>query len=107
MSNIIIPLSEKDLIAIKVTSESEEKNNIEYSRIVLEKIRILLKLINSLYEEKIELPSWKVWSEALIHKLSFHSTSLLKLYEGTVIPFENMGKQIIVLDKSSLVLFPF
>lgn len=103
MSDFYYTLTEKDLIAIKVATEYQEKNNVEYSKIVLEKIRLLLKLINSLYEEKIDIPVWKVWSEALIHKLCFHSTSLLKLYEGTTLPFENMGNQVVVLDKSSII----
>lgn len=103
MENKFIQLSQKDLIAIKVMKEYEEMNSIEYSKIVLEKVGILLNLIDSLHKEKVQVPSWQIWSEALIHKLSFHAVTLLKLFEGTIIPYEDHGKNVIVLDKPSII----
>jgi hypothetical protein len=103
MKRILLPTTEMDFIALKVVQEYNQMKNIEYSKVVLEKIGVLLKLINSLHEEKVQLPSWQIWVEAVIHKLAFHSVSLLKLFEGTEIPFEKDGKKIIVLDKPSIV----
>ena len=87
MENILIPITENDFVALKVAKEYSELKNAEYSKIALEKVGILLKLINSLKEENVKIPSWMVWSEALIHKLAFHSVTLLNLFEGTEIPF--------------------
>ena len=103
MKKVLFPVSEMDFIALKVMQEYRQMRSIEYSKIVLDKVGTLLKLIDSLHKEKVQLPSWQVWVEALIHKLSFHSVSLLKLFEGTEIPFENDGKKFIVLDKPSIV----
>jgi hypothetical protein len=103
MENIFIPVTEKDFAAIKVAKDYSELKNVEYSKIVREKVGILLRLINSLKEEDVKIPSWMVWSEALIHKLAFHSVTLLNLFEGTEIPFEVNEMKVKVLDKPSII----
>ena len=103
MKRVLLPTTEMDFIALKIMQEYNQMKNVQYSTVVLDKVGILLKLINSLHKEKVQLPSWQVWVEALIHKLSFHSVSLLKLFEGTEIPFENDGNKIMILDKPSIV----
>jgi hypothetical protein len=59
-------LTERDIVAIRVSSDYETKNNIQYSKIVFDKIGLLIELMNSLYEEKVSVPEWKLWAEPLI-----------------------------------------
>ncbi|RZK01882.1 MAG: hypothetical protein EOO46_18955 [Flavobacterium sp.] len=103
MGYINLPLSERDLIAIRVASDWELKTNLEYSKIVFQKTGLLLELIGSLFRQQINVPGWQIWSEPLIYKLCFHSTSIIKLYEGCDLPIENQGNLFRILDEPSII----
>jgi hypothetical protein len=103
MAYIEIPVTDTDLIALKVSSDWEQKTSVEYSKIIFHKTGLLLELMDSLYRQKINIPNWQVWSEHLIYKLCFHSISILKLFEGCELPFENQGKLFKILDEPSII----
>ena len=79
MNDKLIQLTERDLVAIKVSKDLEQKTILEYSKIVFEKIGLLAELMDSLYRQEIQVPNWKIWSEPLIYKLCFHASSIIKL----------------------------
>jgi Family of unknown function (DUF5677) len=103
MNQELHQLSEKDLAVLKTLSDYNEMNNINYSKVVLNKVSILLKLINSLFEEKVKVSTNLIWIEPLIQKLTFHSVNILKLFEGTVLPMEQNDELIKILDKPSII----
>src|SRR5689334_2592047 len=103
MPEKIIQLTERDLTAIKVSNDLEQKPIVEYSKIVFEKIGLLLELMDSLYREDVKVPSWQIWSEPLIYKLCFHASSIVKLYEGCDIAFIEQGKLFKILDEPSII----
>jgi hypothetical protein len=90
----------------KIMAEFDSLNNEEYCQLLYGKVDILLNLLNTLYEDKIDLPSDKAWIEGLIKKFSFHITSILKLYEGTVLVRLKNDTIINIIDEPSIfVLF--
>lgn len=96
--------SQKDLAVLKAANDFHQMNNVEYSKVVLKKIRTLLQLINSLHGQKVEIQPWLVWSEPLIQKLSFHSVNIVRLFEGTELPLQDdKGVFFKVLDKPSII----
>lgn len=97
-------LTDKDFVAIKIANDYEHKNNVEYSKMVLTKVEILLELMDSLFQQKIKIPGWQVWSEPLIIKLSFHAASMIKLFDGTSLPIQRKNKNPIVLDEPSIII---
>lgn len=96
-------LTEKDLIAIKIGTEYQQMSNLVYSQLVLNKIGLLIDLINSLYNDKIKMPEWKTWSEPLIVKLCFHASSMIKLFEGTELPVLSKEKKPRVIDEPTII----
>lgn len=103
MRKIPVPVTEKDFVALKVITEYETMKNVEYSKVVLDKVGILIELMNSLHSESVKVLPSQVWAEPLIYKLSFHSVNLLKLFEGTDIPFQNNGHEVKIMDKPSII----
>jgi hypothetical protein len=97
------PLTERDSIAIRVADDWKSKSNLEYSDIVFGKVGLLLELMDSLFRQQIAVPDWQTWSEPLIYKLCFHSTSITRLYEGCILPFENNRTPFKILDEPSII----
>lgn len=96
--------TDKDMAALKVTADYEHKNNVEYSKIVLKKIEVLMELMDSLFQEKIQIPNWQIWAESLIIKFSFHSVSMIKMFDGIELPVKRNGKHPVVLDEPSIII---
>ena len=90
--------------SIKIWNEFENLPNEDYSKIISQKVNLLLELMNSLSVDKVQLPSWKIWCEALIFKLTYHSSSLLRLFQGTELPYEHQGKNILIFDEPSMLI---
>ena len=49
------------------------------------------------------MPEWKIWHEPLLIKLCFHASSLLRIFDGTILPFDNNGKPLEVFDEASII----
>ena len=78
----------------------------EYAKVVSTKVGVLLRLINTLHEDKIQMASWKIWSEPLLFKMCYHISSLLQLCEGTILPYETNGTPVMIFDEPTIsVLF--
>lgn len=82
-----------------VWEEYDQLNNQDYANIVFSTVGCLLKATDSLHIENVPLPSWKRWVEPTIFKLCFQASSLLRLYQGTELPFEREGKNIVAFDE--------
>jgi len=94
--------TDKDKAAINAIESHETKTNIEYINDVLQKINLLAELVNSLHEENIQMKEWLCWSEPLIHKLIFHSSTLLKIFFGT--EFLVKETRVKVFDEPSAII---
>jgi len=90
--------------SLKIWKEYEILSNEEYSKVILYKINLLLKLMNSLHEKNIKVDSWKIWCEPTIYKLCYHSCSLIKIYYGTNLPYKHEGKDILIFDEPSMLI---
>lgn len=63
--------------------------------------KILVRITNSFYEDKVQFEFWKTHIEILLLKYSFHSSSFVQLLDGTTISdYDN--KKIIVPDIPTL-----
>jgi hypothetical protein len=89
---------------LKVLLEYEKLFSEDYAQIVSAKLETLTHLINTLKEDKVLLPTWKIWSEAILIKFSYHTSSFLQLYNGTVLPYKNGKKPIIIFDEPTLIV---
>jgi hypothetical protein len=91
---------------LKIVQEYENLFVEDYTEIVLEKLGILLNLVNTLHEDKVGLPGWKIWVEPILFKFSYHIGSFLRLYHGTHLPFKIEGEPLIIFDEPTIsVLF--
>lgn len=89
------------IAALNVWSDYQEKTNIEYGKIVHQKVDLLTCLVNSLHEQNVQMEAWLTWSEPMLYKLIFHASSFLKLFNGTEIYFS--GKEIKIFDEPSVL----
>jgi hypothetical protein len=89
---------------LKIHNEYYYSTNNEYCKVILDKISLLLELMSSLYIEKVNVDSWKIWCESVIYKLCFHTCSTLKLFQGTEIPFKNKEENLMIFDQSSVII---
>jgi hypothetical protein len=96
--------SAKDLISIQTALKHQELTNLEYANDVKQNISLLLELLNSLYEEKIIIAEWLFWIEPMVHKLAFHSSTILQLFEGTNFSVSNRNFKIFD-EPSAIALF--
>jgi len=85
-----------------VCEEFESLNNQEYADLILSTVRLLLEATNSLHKENVPLPSWMQLVEPVIFKLCFQTSSLLRLYHGTVLPYQRDSKDVIVFDEPTV-----
>ena len=102
----IFKVGEKDLVALKVLRDHEDLSNEQYAEKLFARLGIVAELVNSLHEQDVKLPRWKIWSESLAFKFCFHTASFLRLFSGTEIPYQVAGKNIVVFDEpTAIVLF--
>ena len=99
-----ISLTEKELDLLRFWEEYELSTNEEYVSCVEKTIGVLLELTNSLHQDDIKLPSWKIWAEPIIYKFCYHVSSLVQLFKGTELPFEHEGKKTIIFDEPSMFI---
>lgn len=97
-----LELSAKDFAAIKAVAEHEHKVDLEYSKIVREKVDLLLELVHSLFEEQVQLKEYLKWSEPILIKLSFHCFTLLDVFKGT--DLRHKGTVYKVFDEPSVFI---
>lgn len=90
-------------LTMKVFSEYELPDAM-YKNIVLFKLNVLLKLMNSLSANKVQIDAWKVWCEAVVYKFAYHSASMIKLYEGTDIPYKvEDDRDLKIFDEPTII----
>lgn len=77
---------------------------LENRRGLIEVMKIVSDLSDSLGDVKLNLPSWKYYSNSLIHKLIFTSNSIIKLSEGfEMISYDKLHR-IYIIDFSSMYI---
>ncbi len=94
-------LGSEEIASIRIWQDYTNESNIEYAKKIEKKISLLIELMNSVYEDKIQLEEWLTWTEALVVKLSFHSSSFLQLFSGTIIQHERVSVK--VFDEPSIL----
>lgn len=63
--------------------------------------KLIVRLTNSFYEDKVQIEYWKEHIEILLLKYSFHCSSFVKLLDGTTI-IDNNGEEITFQDIPTL-----
>ncbi|WP_276360579.1 DUF5677 domain-containing protein [Daejeonella sp. H1SJ63] len=89
---------------LKITFDSESTTNIQYGEVVLQKVNVLLELIDSLATESVKIAGWKTWSEPIVFKFCYHTCSLIHLFNGTELPVKFEGAFLKVLDEPSIII---
>lgn len=93
----------KNLAVKKMWDDFNYLSNEKYSIIVSEKVNILLELINSLSIDELKVEFWKTWAEPIIFKLCYHTSSIIKLFYGTELPYKVDDRNVIIFDEPSVV----
>ncbi len=99
-----IPLTEKELILIKLLDQSKSKNLEVRLREFQEFIATLISLTDDLHTDKVKTEYWKPFLEIQLAKFSMHSASLAYLFKGTPITNSKTGKEFKYPDLSSIFL---
>jgi hypothetical protein len=97
-------ITEKHITILELMRKYESQTNIEYAKSILEDIGLLIELIDSLNKQNIKMPEWKIWHEPLLIKLCFHASSLLQIFSGTTLPFNDRDKLLEVFDEASIIV---
>lgn len=86
----------------KLYSDHEVLSNEQYIDILIKKEKLLIELCHSLFEDNIQMPAWKSFSETVIIKICFHISSLFQLFRGTEFPFKQTKEKILIFDEPSI-----
>ena len=86
----------------KIYEDFDEFSNEQYVEKLNTRIEILIRFVNSLFVDKIQMPAWKTFSETIIIKICFHIASLLKLFHGTELPIKHAKSNYIIFDEPSI-----
>lgn len=95
-------LTSKNVKAYEILMHYEGISPVEYCLVVNKKIGILLELMESLVQEKIDVKKNLGWSESLIQKLCLHSVAMMNITKGIHIPFGKNPDFLHVADKASV-----
>lgn len=102
MKNNTTMFSTEDKASVKAWNDYIQKENLEYTKDIYDKVDLLTQLVDSLHTEDIKMEEWLTWSEPMIYKLVFHSSTLLQMFYGTRIYIKQ--KAVTIFDEPSVIM---
>lgn len=99
-------ISEKDIFLIDYWRKYKSYTLQDKINEAKEYNKLLAQSINVLFDAKKKLEHYEQFIETFIHKFIMHNSSIISLYEGTIVPFnpEIKSMEVKLLDKPSIYI---